>query len=281
MRLAFLTDIHLDHMGAKRPTIQFLHALRYDAKPDVVVITGDIAQADTIREYLIQITRKLDTVPFYFCLGNHDFYGGSIAGVRSMLAGDSRYLTCSGPVSLTDDTALVGHDGWYDGLYGSFLGSRIRMNDYDLIAEFRHQPMGENKRLIERLAGKAAEKIEIDADISATALVGRAGFVSPKQAQKTVIIATHVPPFAIASRGPDRNQSNADWLPVMSSKLMGDAILRVAEKHPEVKFMVLCGHTHTPCVAHITTNVECRVGDADKTGKSGYGHPMWTMIDIA
>jgi predicted phosphodiesterase len=267
MKIAICTDVHLDHMKKKHAR-HFLKRLA-EEKPDAVVCCGDMSCAVELSIHLEWVQAILGGIHFYFVCGNHDFYGGSIEGVRASLGnlpGEAMtYLTQSPPVQLAPDITLIGHDGWYDGGYADWFKSRLILTDYAAIAEFRHQSHIETKLLIERLASQGAEKIK-NASASLTS--------------KHVIIATHVPPFSVCSLGPDRRPSDADWMPVMSSKRMGDAILTVAAAHPETEFTVLSGHTHTPCTARVAENVECIVGDADATGQSSYGHPMWTMLEI-
>lgn len=269
IKLAFCTDIHLDHIAANA-VLPFIHSIAA-AGPDVVVCTGDISNAILLHNHLGMIAKGLGEIPFYYVLGNHDFYGGSISDVRMLRSSDRRYLSLYSLVGkyvcINDNIAIVGHDGWYDGGYANWYASRIQMTDYKLISEFRSKSRLEMKSLINNLSNSAAECISISA--SAAAAVS-----------KKVIIATHVPPFPKCSRGPDREQSNADWMPVMSSKAVGDAIIGVAEDHPDTKFTVLCGHTHTPWREVVTENVTCIVGNADSTGVSGYGHPTFEMLDM-
>ncbi len=265
MRLAFITDIHLDHMKGKSARF-FLQRLA-DEKPDAIVSCGDMSEAPDLKIHLGWFAQIIPMVPFYFVLGNHDFYRGSIGGVRAALVGNESYLSYRrDPVALTDNVFLVGHDGWYDGGYGDWNKSRIVMTDYHAIAEFQYQQPEKTLALIQNLAAMAAVKIT------------EASKAAIEHGAKRVIIATHVPPFAICSRGPNRLQSDSDWLPVMSSKRIGDSILGIAADHPSVRFTVLCGHTHTPWIERINANVECIVGNADSTGMSGYGNPTWTMV---
>lgn len=79
MRLAWLTDIHLDLVEAA-VLDRFLKAVA-DGNPDLILISGDIGTAETIVDYLVLLRDRL-TSPIYFVLGNHDFFGGSIEDVR-------------------------------------------------------------------------------------------------------------------------------------------------------------------------------------------------------
>jgi hypothetical protein len=116
MRLAWATDIHLDHAGesARR---KFCQSVKEQA--DALVVTGDIAESRILGSALTALA-ALTERPVYFVLGNHDFYRGSIADTRRQVAyvvGDTEglvYLSQSGVVELTPNTALIGHDGWAD-----------------------------------------------------------------------------------------------------------------------------------------------------------------------
>jgi len=78
MRLAWATDIHLDHAseGARR---RFCQSVKEQA--DALIVTGDIAESHTLGSALTALA-TLTERPVYFVLGNHDCYRGSIAGTR-------------------------------------------------------------------------------------------------------------------------------------------------------------------------------------------------------
>src|SRR4030042_726772 len=82
MKAIWLNDIHLEFLG--NPEIESFVRSLADNKADGVLIAGDIAQAHTVSTYLSRLQHAL-AVPIYFVLGNHDFYHGSIAGVRSAI----------------------------------------------------------------------------------------------------------------------------------------------------------------------------------------------------
>ena len=140
MHLAWATDIHLNFL-ASIDRCRFLESVKGQA--DVLLVTGDIAESNSLDEILRQMMAVLD-MPIYFVLGNHDFYRGSVVGTRSalaeMISGSEHlvYLSQAGVVELTPSTALVGHDGWADGRLGDFDGSDVILNDFLLIDELRH-----------------------------------------------------------------------------------------------------------------------------------------------
>lgn len=118
MKAAWLSDIHLNFLGRDKIN-NFIRTLSKESA-DCFLISGDIGEADSIIDYLKLMEAVLDK-PVYFVLGNHDFYGGSIKAVREMI---SHFIKASQKlvwlneveyVSLTNETALVGHDSWADG----------------------------------------------------------------------------------------------------------------------------------------------------------------------
>ena len=88
----------------------FIEQLR-EAEPDVVILAGDIGTAESVEDYLDEIDDALDC-PVLFVMGNHDFYGGSIQGVRTRVAALARssrgltYLTDTDIVELTASTGV-------------------------------------------------------------------------------------------------------------------------------------------------------------------------------
>lgn len=275
-RLLWLTDVHFDHLtewehdpygglSSARKVLSETQVQRFCEKvmaqnPDSVVITGDISQAHMLEIHLMWLETYLPGIPIRFVLGNHDYYNGSIAKVRKKIAKydgtktRTGWLNQMGVVPLTEKTALVGHDGWYDGGYSDWFQSKLIMNEYILTEDFRGEmPTVVHKRIRE-LAYQSQVHIE--------KFVHEAAKTYPN-----VVFATHVPPFRENSRAPDRSLSNPDWLPNMSSKMAGDALLKAAEAFPEVQFTALSGHTHTGWKHTPRPNLVSLTGQAD------YGRP--------
>jgi predicted MPP superfamily phosphohydrolase len=81
-RLAWITDVHLNFV---RPAgLDAFCATLADAAPDAVLLGGDIGEAHNVALYLDALETRLGC-PVYFVLGNHDFYGGTVAGVRQKI----------------------------------------------------------------------------------------------------------------------------------------------------------------------------------------------------
>ena len=259
MRLAWLTDIHLNFVKLEDRR-RFYSTIR-DAQPDAILLGGDIAEAPTLVEHLRDFDRAFD-MPVYFVLGNHDFYRSSFenvcARIRLLMPLTLIWLTDSGVQLLSDETALIGDDGWADGRFGDHFGSDVFLNDYLLINEFVGLDKQQRLRLLNELADAAAARLSAKLR-EACAL------------RKRIILLTHVPPFRESCWHEGRT-SDENWLPHFASKTMGDAILDVMDGHPECQLEVLCGHTHSGGFARIRPNVTVRTGGAE------YGRPAIQAI---
>ncbi|MGA2034182.1 MAG: metallophosphoesterase [Thermoguttaceae bacterium] len=261
MRLAWLTDIHLNFLDA--PAVrQFLLSVKEQA--DAVAISGDIAESPEIAGYLRTID-ELVQKPVYFVLGNHDFYRGSIAKTRQRVvetvkfARHLHYLTTLGVVELTTKTAILGHDGWADSRLGDYWKSDVLLNDHQCIEELAVWWRGGQidkqglRPVFTALADEAARHLE--------SVLQEAVARYPH-----VIAVTHVPPFRAAARHQGR-VSDAYWLPYFASKIAGDVMQKIMRSHPESDLLVLCGHTHGSGDLKVLGNLRVLTGEAD------YGEP--------
>ena len=230
MRVAWATDIHLDHAdpGAMDTFRRELRA----ARPDALVVTGDIAEASTFAPALVGLAKGLPC-PVHFVLGNHDCYGSSIAAVRDA-ARDLHereagcvWLPRAGVVSLTERTALIGHGGWADGRLGNYADSLVMLNDYVLIEEFAKLFAGQRPT-----AGVLFDEVVCERRL---ALMKRLGDEAAEYLGRTlreaietherVVLATHVPPFRETCRHRGKI-SDDDWLPHFSHPAMSRASAR-------------------------------------------------------
>lgn len=239
-KIIWLSDIHLNHISETNNRVILNHVVGKLEKDNTVVITGDIAEAPSVLSFMSVWRKKIEEVGanLKFVLGNHDYYRGSINNMRKSLEDlfTDNWLGSCGIVNLNDTTALVGHDGWYDGLYSDYFKSRLDMNDYYLIKELSCMPPANISKMarfgiIQNLSGQSANYVY---ENGKKALLGK---------YNTLYIATHIPPY-VNSAWFKGAPSNSDWLPHFSSKLMGDAITKLSQEFPDKKIIVLCGHTH-------------------------------------
>ena len=262
-RLAWLTDIHLNFL--REPVLEaFLSSLE-ETNADAFLIGGDIGEAPDVALHLNALANRLRR-PIYFVLGNHDFYRGSIAGVRATVrklcstVPDLHWLADAGVVPLTDETCLVGHDGWGDGRLGDYLRSDVILNDWGLIGEFGgfHEAREERLARLHSLGDESAVHFR-------TVLPGAL------RRFRHVVVLTHVPPFREACWHEGR-VSNDDWLPHFTCKAVGDALLEALTAAPDRRMTVLCGHTHGGGEAQVLPNLRVLTGGAI------YGRPVIQKI---
>jgi 3',5'-cyclic-AMP phosphodiesterase len=258
MKLAWLTDVHLNFL--RPPGVEAFFAMLAETPCDAILLSGDIGEADDVCHLL----NALDTVvqrPVYFVLGNHDFYRGSIAGVRADVEAlcsacpNLHWLPGSGVVPLTADVCLVGHDGWGDGRLGDYHGSDVMLNDFGLIGEFG----GFDEDPGERLAKMHALGDEAAAHFRTVLPDALSRF-------RHVLVVTHVPPFREACWHEGRI-SDDNWLPFFTCKAVGEVLAEAMRAHPDREMTVLCGHTHGAGEAEILTNLRV------STGGAVYGSP--------
>jgi predicted MPP superfamily phosphohydrolase len=261
MNLAWLTDIHLNFLRPEQLAAFVLLIER--AKPDALLITGDIAEADTAAHYIAML-RDLLEVPLWFVLGNHDYYGSSIWRVRERMCDDlgDAYLPQCGVVKLSSSTVLIGVDGWADGRAGDFAGSSVVLNDYYHIEELGEARQRGKWPLLGALQRRGREEAE--------ALLG---LLAQARSYSRIIVAAHVPPFVEACWH-EGSISNVDWLPHFTCVAVGDVLREFAVAHPETSVEVYCGHTHGVGVASILPNLVVHTGGAE------YGRPAVQRIIV-
>lgn len=255
-RAIWLTDIHLNFLNPAEKEAFSKTVLA--ACPDILLITGDICEAPDLSKTLRFLARQWPC-PICFVLGNHDFYGGSLASVyrrTSQLCEEVpqlRWLPRAGVIELTPDTALIGHDSWADGRLGLGMKSSVLLNDYFYIEEFINLDVPRRFQLLAALGDEAASFFEKILPIA----LG--------QYQK-VIILMHPPPFTQACRYQGL-PTGEDYLPHFCCKVVGEVIHDQLTSRPGNQAIVLCGHTHDAADVQILPNLRVLAG------KAQYGMP--------
>jgi predicted phosphohydrolase len=255
-RLVWSTDLHLDAIGKAQYRQYFDLLAAYE--PDIVLIGGDISNGVASFNHLTQLAKVINKT-IYFVLGNHDFYYGSIAKIRELAQKFSQeyphivYLTDNKIIPLSEQTALIGHDGWSDARAGNFFESEIMLNDYFLIDELKNATIEERQLKLHQLGDEAA-------------LFLKKQLIKAFKIYQRVVLLTHVPPFeeACAYQG---EVGDPNWTPHFVSKVTGEVIEQVMKDHPEKQLLILCGHAHWGNDVEILPNLRV------VTGHSELGNP--------
>lgn len=257
MKLIWLTDTHLNFLEQSERMAFYKSII--DCHANGVVITGDIAESGSIVDLLKELVRAIQ-IPIYFVLGNHDFYFSGVEQVKKEIKDLSKeesllfYLSANQPICLTNEVILLGQDGWADGRYGDFSSSRVALNDSHLISELFQAKLLSRKHLLAEMqyfADADAKQLQLDLELSIKTYK-----------PKTIVIATHVPPFKEASLF-EGKQSDWRFQPFFSCKVIGDLLLDVADNNPQIEFLALCGHTHHKAEYEPKTNLKILVGHSE------------------
>ncbi|MHB8900948.1 MAG: metallophosphoesterase family protein [Thermoguttaceae bacterium] len=251
---AWWTDPHFELL-AETGQREVLRAWS-EATADCAIVTGDISHGSSTLEWLRRLARAFER-PIYFVLGNHDFYGTSIAAQREAArklcdeVDNLFYLSSSGSFSLSATTALVGHDGWGDMREGEWQSAGVRPPDFDHIDDLKS--VAANRSALRERLGQLGDEA-----------AGHLARVLPEAMahHEHVWVATHVPPFPEASWYEGRN-STAPWLPFFCCRAVGDALLAAAEQYPSRRLLVLCGHCHGSGDVQVRENLRILTGGAE------------------
>jgi len=260
--IAWLTDIHLNFLSPQKVKAFCRNIVEHN--PEAMLIGGDIADANTIKVYLRILEDEL-CLPIYFVLGNHDYYYGSIAGVRTAIkklcdrSDWLHWLPAGGVVELTEETGLIGIDSWADARLGNYRDSMVLLNDYSLIKELAGLDQDARRVKLNELGDIAAANLR---DVLPRALVRF----------QHLLLLTHVPPFKEACWHAG-NISHDHWLPHFSCKAVGEALVECM-RNSACEITVLCGHTHSGGRAQILPNLKVKTGGAE------YGRPRLNELLI-
>lgn len=231
-RLLWITDAHLDHLSetVKDAWLEKLAGTR----ADMLLLGGDTANS---RIFSRMIGRIKGAFPGMIALvaGNHDYYHTSISDFRAELAVHHRSGVIvfepgcqSQPLQLAEGIYLCGSGGWGDATAGYADAAGMALNDENLIAELR---TGNLTARLRELGKESAKHLHVQ-------------LAAVPEGASCVIIVTHVPPWPEAAWHEGR-RSDALALPRFCWQAGGNAISQAAERMPQTRFIVLCGHTHS------------------------------------
>ncbi len=229
MILNILSDLHLDVHAMKRP----------ENDADLVILAGDVARPEAAASWATGFAKPVLYVP-----GNHEFYGGSIAGTVQTL---KQRCTATNIHVLDNDQVVL------DGV--RFLGTTL-WTDFMLfgMGEQRSAAIKEAKRLMydysKIRAGEASETSFSPAD-SAALFKLHAGWLETKLAEPfsgpTVVITHHAPsPRSIHPRFAD-SLSNACFVSNVEHLIEGRRARLWIHGHTHDSFDYLLNGTRVVC----------------------------------
>ena len=207
-KIVWITDTHLN--AANRDT--FINSIK-NSPCEAIFITGDIADGDLIET--LRITADRITTPIYFVLGNSDnTYGSRTKEVRQNLAA---LMKEKKSLHYLHDTAIYFEPkNMITDVKTAVVGMDGYADSWNVSETQRKQDLATFQRNVQN------------------AIV---------QGAKRIVILTHVPPFMTDCwyKGEVTSLKNA---PHFSSSQSATLFLDLANEHPNVTFIVYCGHTH-------------------------------------
>jgi Icc protein len=269
--IAWATDIHLNTV--EKPAIdRFCEDVKASGA-ESLLLGGDVAEAGDLVRWLDFLDKSMQ-MPIYFVLGNHDYYGSSVAAVRQQVrdlqSPNLIWLPDAGCVQFGSDVCLVGHGGWGDARVGDLVGFAV-LTDYlaisdlfetvdldDLVAGFTNRlPLRRKLGLLGQEAARTLRPVLFQA----------------VQEARRVLVLMHVPPFREACWHAG-SISSEKWLPGFTCKAIGDLLLETAELSPDCDITVLCGHTHGTGYVRMASNLEVY------TAQATYGRIYFRAVDV-
>ncbi len=264
--IVWTADLHM-HRLEEREFLRF--AAEVDRlKPAALLLAGDISRAKDLSRDWNQMALSFRDYPLYFVPGNHDYYHGSIDDVDASLEtihGSFPWINVlhgTEVVPISEECALVGHRGWGDGLAGNARRSMVHVNDFMYIEELRK--CEDRNALFDRLESLGREAAERLAQVLPEAL-GRF---------QTVLVLTHAPPFPEACLY-EGKASSPDYLPHFCCASVGQILVKLANRFPDRRIQVLCGHTHHGCEYSPVRNLQVSVAASD------YGRAKVHRLDLS
>ena len=258
LKYLWFTDTHLDKVLPWSKALFIRNLVKEN--PHGIFITGDISNGITT-VFNLKLLATFLSCPIYFILGNHDYHFSSIEKTHEKIRSLCQqyhnliWLTESDVISLTDEVALIGTEGWYDASIGKPDYLKFTL-DWILIDDFKKMPsMKERIELFQKLSDQSCNLVK---DKISKAL---------DQGHKSIYLLTHFPPWKEATRD-EGTILEKFWLPYNVNLRLGKTIEDLMCHHKKKNITVLAGHTHTDSWIHVSRNIECKVNKAKY-----YGHP--------
>lgn len=267
----WMSDIHLNFLRNAQiiDWARWMGTVAKNVGCQGIIISGDISEGPDTCQHLRLLSQNIK-LPIWFVAGNHDVWRIDRTTIQNafkeLRATEPNIMWLGGDaeiVKLSEQTALIGTDGWYDCQAGDWKNSDLWMRDWDFCHDFL--PLNNYIAPIIGLCKQfAAKEIAYMSDQINKALLTGA---------KNIIVVTHIPPFETASRHRGKPGDPAA-LPYYCAPSMGEMLLSKANKNPDRNFVVYCGHTHDKFELDVSPNLKVCVCAAE------YGCPDFCVIDV-
>ena len=206
-KILWVTDTHLNASN----TDAFINTIKNSAC-EAIFITGDISN-DNLIETLRMIADRV-TKPIYFVLGNRDnAYGSSTSEVRLSLSALMKEKT---NLHYLHDAPVYFEPSETVRVKTAIVGIDGYADSWNVSETQRKQDGATFERNVRTAIAQGAKRI---------------------------VILTHVPPF-VTDCWDKGEVTSANKAPHSSSAQSAALFLNLANEHPNVTFVVYCGHTH-------------------------------------
>jgi Icc-related predicted phosphoesterase len=281
MKLLITSDLHL--VRAWRVTV--LNALNHwvrEASPDALVIAGDIAVAAEADTVLHELRRIFSHGPIIIALGNHDFWGGAVAGCRTLEATIERFWRVPAErydVTLLDEDIYYSDELGFAGGYGHYdLGFAAPTLRYEGKIVTREHYLQGRPPIETPLRWRDFDWMPGVTDVLkiAQAQVEAVQSKILAMGSRRIFVVLHTPPFEELLGVPDASMLDPEDPPIraffrayLGNRAMGEMLRLYSEQIAGI----VCGHTHRAA------------GPVDLGGFSGfnvgsdYGAPRGFMVD--
>lgn len=242
MSTYWATDLHTEDASADE--VARFKSLLQKLEVKRLILTGDIAPSRVLPRFLRELCESVAGLSILYVLGNHDYYGSG----KSLSETTSDMQICQPPGALflprggvqADelDIHFVGVSGWASGEGGEV--SSVETDDFQMIHEFAGMPS--KRACLDRMHSLAQQS---------AMMVGIELRNALRTRHKTVVLATHVPPYPEAMWH-EGAHSDPDMLPFFCNRSAGRIIDRALPHFAAAnkRLIVLCGHTHHAGVYH-------------------------------
>jgi predicted phosphohydrolase len=138
----WFTDTHLNRVNPLKKLLFIRHIIKED--PKAIFLTGDISTGMFLY-YDLYLLATFIKCPIYFVLGNHDYWTSSIEKIHDQIRSLCKkfpqliWLSESDVISLNDNVAVIGDEGWFDGWNGDSNYLKLTIDQY-FIENFRKLP---------------------------------------------------------------------------------------------------------------------------------------------